>query len=134
MKQGSPTTLDTLANARAARLATGQHIGAVGYGPTRSTFSGTAKGGAGRSPRAASPPKQAPGQALADAFQSKKGWSAFKKQVKLSDYSPLTAWVATNDVMVTAQLAQRPKIPPHYGNSSIEQKLSLVKERIDSRA
>jgi hypothetical protein len=36
--------------------------------------------------------------------------------------------------MVTAQLAQRPKIPPHYGNSSIEQKLSLVKERIDSRA
>jgi len=36
--------------------------------------------------------------------------------------------------MVTAQLVQRPNIPPHYGNSSIEQKLGLVRERIDSRA
>jgi hypothetical protein len=45
----------------------------------------------------------------------------------LSGHAPLISWVAANDVMVTAQLAQRPNIPPHYGNSSIEQKLGLVK-------
>lgn len=80
------------------------------------------------------PARTALATALAEAFQTEKGWAAFKNQVKLSGHAALAAWVAGNDVMVTAQLAQRPNIPAHYGNSSIEQKLGLVKERIDSRA
>ena len=80
------------------------------------------------------PNRVALGSALAKAFQSEKGWVAFKKQVKLSKHAPLIAWVSANDATVTTQLTQRRHIPPHYGNSSIEQKLALLKERIDSRA
>ena len=85
-------------------------------------------------PAKSNPARATLGKALGDAFQSRKGWTAFKRAVTRSGHQPLVAWVAANDAMVTAQLVQRPNIPPHYGNSSIEQKLGLVRERIDSRA
>jgi len=87
-----------------------------------------------RLPGRSNPHRDALGEALAGAFQSMNGWVEFKKQVRLANHKRLVDWVQKNDKMVTTQLVNRPQLPPHYGNSSIETKLRLVVDRIQSRA